>query len=87
MTTDSHHRQRAVKVSALLDELRRSRATVPDPPSWPQVRRILEDYSNADWRNLSVAAGRPDRVPSPDTRDLLLAAVDTVAAADEAVSR
>lgn len=75
--------RRKVKAADMLAALDRARTDLGDyAPTWAAVVERLAEYSTADWRQLSVAAGHPDTTPSPETRAQVVATVQTLAAAD-----
>jgi hypothetical protein len=78
--------RRKVKAADMLAALTAARRTWQPEPSWAEVLATLAEYSLADWRQLSVAAGHPDRTPSPETRAQVLAAVQPLADADLAAA-
>jgi hypothetical protein len=77
--------QRRVKAQAMVDALDRARLSHDPARSWVHVLDRLLAYSPGDWRVLSVAAGRPDRIPSPETRVEVTAAVRARAEAEHDV--
>ncbi len=73
--------QRKVKAAAMVAELDRARRTHTPELGWPSVAATLASYSTGEWRQLSVASGRPDRVPSAETRAEVLRTVQGLAEA------
>jgi hypothetical protein len=73
--------QRRIKAQAMVDTLGRAAATHTPPRTWSEVAEALVRYSVGDWRQLSVASGRPDRNPSPETRAEVVGVVQGLAAA------
>jgi hypothetical protein len=77
--------QRRVKVAAFIAALDHARTRDHDPPvPWATVADRLAAYEPAQWRTLSVAAGRPDRKPSAETITDVLAAVSARVEAEAA---
>lgn len=79
--------QRKAKAAAMVNALDVARRASPDgnpsaePLPWTTVEAALANYGPASWKDLSVAAGRPNRLPSVDTRQEV---TNMVAAAAEA---
>lgn len=76
-----HGPARRVKAQAMLDALDKARRQHQPERTWPEVLAVLRGYSVAQWRELSVAAGRPDRAPSAETRAEVVASVAGLAEA------
>lgn len=76
--------RRKVKAAAMVTTLDRCRALHTPARTWQQVAEALASYEPADWRQLSVAAGHPNRVPSADTQAEVTRTVAAMASAEQA---
>lgn len=82
--------QRKAKAAAMvhaLDVARRANDNPSaEPVPWTTIEAALANYGPASWKDLSVAAGRPNRLPSVDTRQEVTAMVAAAAEAERRVA-